>query len=139
MILPALLFSVFPNVFIYLILSRGCERLRERHAALSVVVTYLSSPAFVSPLIATKYDQLAPSLCLWALWGIVETFFFFPRPGRIRTIGPQYGGQRERKNRDRKRSDSRGIVGLKFQLHTAVASRGSERDFLDGGVLMAWC
>lgn len=76
--LPALLFSVFPNLFIYLILSRGCERLRERHAALSVVVTYLSSPAFVSPLIATKYDQLAPYLCLWALWGIVETFFFPP-------------------------------------------------------------
>lgn len=117
--------SFFSNLFIYFILRRGCERLRQRHTALSVVVAYLSSPAFVSPLIATKYDQLAPSPCPWALWGIVKTFF---RLGRIRTIEPQYGGQRERKTgtRDRTRYDSGGIVGLKFQLHTAVVSRGSE-------------
>lgn len=97
--------------------------MRQRHTALSVVVTYLSSPAFVSPLIATRYDQLAPSPCLWGLCGIVKTFFQLER---IRTIEPQYGGQREekknREERDRKRCDSRGIVGLKFQLRTAVVS-----------------
>lgn len=37
--------------------------MRERHTALSVVVMYLSSPAFVSPLIGAKYNQLAPSRC----------------------------------------------------------------------------
>ena len=48
--------------------------MHERQTALLAVITYSSSSAFVSPVVVTKYDQLALSPCLWALFGIVKTF-----------------------------------------------------------------
>lgn len=88
--------------------------MRERHAALLVVVMYLSPLVFVSPLIATKHDQLLslppePS----------EQLLRFFRSGQIRTVQLQRG-RKEKKQRGRKRRDSGGIVGLKFKLGTAV-------------------
>lgn len=72
--------------------------------------------AFVSPLIATKMCQLAPSPCLWVLCGIVKTFFDWDESGQSSN-----GREREEKHREQA-CDSRGIVGLKFKLGTAVVS-----------------
>lgn len=94
--------------------------MRERHTALSVVVTDLPSPAIVSPLIATKCDQLAPSPCLWALCGIVKAFSIGTNPGQS-SQSMVARGKKNTGNIDRK-SDSRGIVGLKYKLRTAVVS-----------------
>lgn len=81
-----------------------------------------------SSLIATKYDRLAPSLRLWALCGIVKTF----RLGQIQDKSSHSMFEREREDnaaggRQKKTGgDGGGIGGLKFQLQTAVVSRGSE-------------
>lgn len=115
------LIFVFLSIFFsFFIFRRGCQRLCERQTALLAVVTYLSSAAFVSPLVVTKYDQLAPSRCLWAPgWELLRLFDW----DKSRTIQPESGWA---EGGDRKRCDSGGIVGLKFQLRTAVVSRGSE-------------
>lgn len=97
--------------------------MRERHTALLVVVTYLSSPAFVSPLIATKCDQLAPSPRLWALCGIVKTFSIGTNPGQSsHSVGKEREKNTGKREGDRKRRDSREIAGLRFKLRTAVVS-----------------
>ena len=68
--------------------------------------------------------------------GIVTTFFDWDESGQSSRSLAERGRETEGSEADRERRDSGGIVGLNFGQ---LFYREGQRDFLDGGVLMARC
>lgn len=106
------------------------------------VPSWLSS--FICPPLGFASSLIGPqiwavgsvSLPLGPVWKIFFLLSIGTNPGQSSHSMVE---SKTREKRGRKRRDSGGIAGLKFQLWTAVVSSEGQRDFLDGGVLMAWC
>lgn len=96
-----LFFPIYLFIWFWVGVAKGCEKdtLPSRLSS-RICPRLLLCPLSLRPNMTSWLRICASGPC-----GELLRLFFFPQPGRIRTIGPQYGGQRERKSRDERQEE----------------------------------